>query len=147
MVFGVTQNFEVVGCENIDGMQTKLGEYFNKKMSFVLRPDVFVIPYSSKVTILAVYVPECPKDYMPCFFKPVGLPNGAYIREGNSSRKITDNEFRTYVASSKEFLFDLSEASNTSINDLSVKRIRLLLEKSESQKKGELTRKTLKRNF
>lgn len=70
---------------------------------------------------------------MPCYFKPIGLPNGAYIREANTSRKITDNEFRTYVATSKEFQFDLSEAVNTDKDEISTSKVVNLLEQSESQ--------------
>src|SRR3989344_4466091 len=63
VVFGVNQeNNAIVGCENLDLMQTKLTQYFNDKMSFVLRPEYHVIEYENK-TILAVYIPECPKDY------------------------------------------------------------------------------------
>lgn len=131
VVFGVDQNEnKITGCENLDAMQTKLTEYFNDKMSFVLRPEYHVIEHEGK-NILAVFIPECPKDYMPCYFKPVGLPNGAYIREGNTSRKITDNEFRTYVATSKEFQFDRSEARNASKSEISIPKITLLLEQSE----------------
>lgn len=131
VVFGVSEaKNAVVGCQNIQFMQTKLVEYFNDKMSFVLRPEYHVIQYNG-LTMLAVFVPECPKDYMPCYYKPVGLPNGAYIREGNTSRRITDNEFRTYVATSKEFQFDLSEAVNTERTDLADEKVVYLLDKSE----------------
>src|SRR3989344_3387033 len=98
IVFGINlEKNEIVGCENMDLMQRKLVEYFNDKMSFVLRPQYHVINLDGK-NILALNVPQCPKDYMPCWYKPVGLPNGAYIREGNTRRRITDNEFRTYIA-------------------------------------------------
>ncbi|MFH0856513.1 MAG: ATP-binding protein [bacterium] len=131
VVFGVSQQKnEIVGCTNLDQMQTKLTEFFNDKMSFILRPEYHIIDYEDK-NILAVYIPECPKDYMPCYFKHVGLPNGAYIREGNTSRKITDNEFRTYVATSKEFQFDRSEAIGADKSDLSTQKIIKLLEESE----------------
>lgn len=132
VVFGVNQEKnEITGCTNLDQTQTKLTEYFNDKMSFVLRPEYHIIE-SGGVTILAVQIPECPKDFMPCYFKPIGLPNGAYIREGNTSRKITDNEFRTYVATSKEFQFDLSEARNTDKDEISLEKVTGLLEQSES---------------
>lgn len=131
VVFGVDEERNTIeGCDNLEFMQRKLAEYFNDKMSFVLRPQYHVINYEDN-TILAVYVPECPKDYMPCYYKPVGLPNGAYIREANTSRRITDNEFRTYVATSKEFQFDLSEAKNTTRSDLSDTKILNLLKKRE----------------
>lgn len=133
VVFGVDERKnEITGCSNLDQMQIKLTEYFNEKMSFVLRPEYHVIEYKGK-NILAISIPECPKDHMPCYFKSVGLPNGAYIREGNTSRKITDNEFRTYVATSKEFQFDLSEARNTTKEDISLEKVVSLLEQSESQ--------------
>jgi ATP-dependent DNA helicase RecG len=133
VVFGVSQEKnKITGCTNLDLMQTKLTEYFNDKMSFILRPEYHVIEHEG-VTILAVYIPECPKDYMPCYFRPIGLPNGAYIREGNTSRKITDNEFRTYIATSKEFQFDLSEARNTDKKDIEEEKVIKLLEQSESQ--------------
>ncbi len=133
IVFGVDERQNAItGCANIDQMQTKLTEIFNDKMSFILRPEYHVIDIDNK-TILAVNIPECPKDYMPCYFKNVGLPNGAYIREGNTSRKITDNEFRTYVATSKEFQFDLSEARGAKRGDISVDKVDALLRQSESQ--------------
>ncbi|KKS31875.1 MAG: hypothetical protein UU93_C0013G0030 [Candidatus Amesbacteria bacterium GW2011_GWA2_42_12] len=133
VVFGVDQEKnECTGCVKVDFMQTKLTEYFNDKMSFVLRPEYYVLEYEGK-TILALYVPECPKDYMPCYYKSVGLPNGAYIREGNTSRKITDNEFRTYVASSKEFQFDRAEACGTNKDEISIPKVVTLLEQSESE--------------
>lgn len=133
VAFGVDQRVNsVTGCVKIDHMQTKLTEYFNDKMSFILRPEYHVIQDNGKI-ILAVYIPECPKDYMPCYYKPVGLPNGAYIREGNTSRRITDNEFRTYIATSKEFQFDLSEARNTGKDEISYSKVSLLLEQSESE--------------
>lgn len=131
VIFGVNQERNAIeGCENLDLMQRKLTEYFNDKMSFILRPEYHVIDLDGK-SILAIYIPECPKDHMPCYYKQVGLPNGAYIREGNSSRRITDNEFRTYVATSKEFQFDLSEAINTHQSDLSETKILNLLTKRE----------------
>lgn len=138
IVFGVeSNNKDVIGCYQIESMQRKLGEIFNDKMSFTLRPSYYLISWEHNKTVLAVYVPECPKDCMPCYFRPVGLPNGAYIRDGNSSRRLTDNEFRTYVASSKEFQFDLSQAVDTKLEDLSKDKIIFLLEKrEESVKRG-----------
>ena len=137
IVFGVKEDpVEVIDCRNIHQIQNKLIEYFNQKMSFILRPQYYIIPYDSEKTIVAVYVPECPREYRPCYYKPVGLPNGAYIREGHTNRSLTDNEFRTYVASSKQFRYDLSEAPNADIEDLSIGKISALL----SKKDGEIKR-------
>ncbi|MCC6758817.1 MAG: putative DNA binding domain-containing protein [Candidatus Omnitrophica bacterium] len=138
IIFGVKENvaqhtFEIVGCNDLNRSQQKLIEYFNDKMSFVLRPQYFVIPYHHDKNLFAVYVPECPQEYKPCYFKPVGLPNGAYMREGHTNRPLTDNEFRTYVALSKQFQFDLSEAPNVRLEDLSEDKITALLQKREEE--------------
>lgn len=146
IIFGVKQDvaqqkIEVVGCKEINRMQDKLIEYFNDKMSFILRPKYFIIPYTKEITILAVYVPECPQEYRPCYYKPVGLPNGAYIREGHTNRPLTDNEFRTHIALSRQFQFDLSEAPNARLDDLSKGKIKFLLQKRESDlKRGAITK-------
>lgn len=136
IVFGIRQHvpngkLEINGCNEIDKMQQKLIEYFNDKMSFILRPKYYIMKYK-EINLLAVYVPECPIEYRPCYFKPVGLPHGAYIREGNTNRSLTDNEFRTYIALSKQFQFDLSEAPNVKRSDLSNDKIEFLLKKREN---------------
>ena len=140
IIFGVKQDvaqqkLEVVGCNDIDRMQQKLIEYFNDKMSYVLRPKYYIIRYTQDKNLLAVYTPECPHEYKPCYYKPVGLPHGAYIREGHTNRPLTDNEFRTYVALSKQFQFDLSEAPNAKLEDLLEEKIIFLLQKKEEELK------------
>jgi len=145
IVFGVKQDpmqtkFEVVGCNEINKIQQKLIEYFNDKMSFVLRPKYYPFVYDGE-NLFGVYVPECPSEYRPCWYKPVGLPHGAYIREGHTNRPLTDNEFRTYVASSKQFQFDLSEAPNSELVDLSEEKIKFLLQKREKEIKRGATLK------
>lgn len=133
IVFGVREDpYEIAGCKGVDQMQIKLIEFFNDKMSYPLRPKYYVIPFDDK-NIIAIYVPECPKEHKPCYYLPVGLPKGAYIREGNTNRPLTDNEFRTYIASSKQFQFDLSEAPNAKLSDLSKEKIKFLLDKKEDQ--------------
>lgn len=135
IVFGIKEDpYEIVGCNEINQMQMRLVEFFNDKMSYTLRPKYYVIPFEDK-NVVAVYIPECPKEHKPCYYLPVGLPKGAYIREGHTSRPLTDNEFRTYVASSKQFQFDLSEAPNATLSDLSGKKIKFLLDKKEEQLK------------
>jgi ATP-dependent DNA helicase RecG len=145
IVFGIKQDvaqqkLEVVGCNEIDRMQQKLIEYFNDKMSFTLRPRYYVFEWERGVNLLAVDIPECPNEYRPCFYKPVGLPHGAYIREGHTNRPLTDNEFRTYVALSRQFQFDLSEAPDATLEDLSLSKVEILLQKREGDiKRGAIT--------
>ncbi len=130
---------EIVGCNNIQQMLTGLNEFFNNKMSFVLQPKYHVEEIDGK-TILAVHVPECPEEHKPCYFKPVGLPDGAYIRDGIRNRKLTDNEFRTLIANSRQFRFDQSEALNATREDLSIDKIKALLERKEVElKRGAIT--------
>jgi ATP-dependent DNA helicase RecG len=134
IVFGVSEKpVKVEGCDKIHEMQTNLIEVFNDKMSYSLRPEYHIIDWSDNKTILAVYIPECPADYRPCYFKQVGLPHGAYMRDGITNRHLTDNEFRNLVALSKQFQFDLSEAIHARLDDLSKEKILRFLQKRDAE--------------
>src|SRR3990167_7806526 len=52
-------------------------------------------------------------------FSIVGMRNGAFVRDGNADRKITDEEMRRFLDNAKLSKFDASRAPDTSLDDLS----------------------------
>jgi len=134
IVFGIIDDKEkhaikITGTDNFDNLQEKIGDLVNNEMSFVVRPNYHILEIKEK-TLLAVFIPECPDQFKPCYYKPVGLPNGAYIRDGNTDRKMTDNEMRNLIDNSKKFKFDIIATEEASLNDLSKEKILELLIKS-----------------
>lgn len=122
---GKTQ-FTVVGISDISMIQEKMGDMCNTEMSVVIRPEYFSFEIDN-TPLLAVYIPECPDQFKPCYYKPVGMPNGAFVRDGNTDKKITDEEMRRFLDNAKFSKFDASKAEGASLADLSTEKIYDLL--------------------
>jgi len=134
IIFGIIEDkikhkIEIIGTDILDSLQEKIGDLVNNEMSFIIRPTYHILEIEGKV-LLAVFIPECPDQFKPCYYKPAGMPNGAYIRDANTDRRITDDEMRNLIDNSKKFKFDITEATEVSLDDLSKERILELLIKS-----------------
>lgn len=138
IVFGIDENdgdFEIVGNDNISSLQEQFSDLMNNEMSFVLRPSYNVLEIDGE-DIFAVYIPECPTQFKPFYYKSVGLPNGAYIRDGNTDRRMTDREMRKFIENAKKYKFDMKRAKGTTLKELSKEKIlKLLLESGERIKR------------
>ena len=131
IVFGIKEDrannsIDVTGVDQAAILQEKTSDLVSTQMSVVIRPEYFPISISDK-TVLVVYIPECPDQFKPCYYKPVGMPNGAYIRDGNTDRKITDEEMRRFLDNAKLSKFDGTQAPDTNLDELSITKIYDLL--------------------
>ena len=131
IVFGINEDrtnnsIEVIGVDQVAVLQEKLSDLVSAQMSSVIRPEYFPILIMGK-TVLVACVPECPDQFKPCYYKPVGMPNGAYVRDGNTDRKITDEEMRRFLDNAKLSRFDSTQAPDTNLDELSVDKIYDLL--------------------
>lgn len=133
IVFGIKEDrssgktqFTVVGVGDASSVQEKMGDMCNVGMSIVIRPEYFSFEIDN-LPLLVVYIPECPDQFKPCYYKQVGMPNGAFVRDGNTDRKITDEEMRRFLDNAKLSKFDASKAEDTSLADLSTEKIYDLL--------------------
>ena len=129
----------IIGTDILDNLQEKIGDLVNNEMSFIIRPTYHILEIKGK-TLLAVFIPECPDQFKPCYYKPVGMPNGAYLRDANTNRRMTDSEMRNLIDNSKKFKFDIIATEDASIEDLSKEKILELLIKSgeRTQRKSSL---------
>ena len=134
IVFGITEDkdkheIKITGTGILDNLQEKIGDLVNNEMSFIIRPTYHILEIEER-TLLAVFIPECPDQFKPCYYNPAGMTNGAYIRDGNTDRKMTDDEMRNLIDNSKKFKFDITLAEDSSLDDLSKEKILELLIKS-----------------
>ena len=134
IVFGIIEDkdkreIKIIGTDILNNLQEKIGDLVNNEMSFIIRPTYHILEIEKK-TLLAVFIPQCPDQFKPCYYKPAGMPNGAYIRDGNTDRKMTDDEMRNLIDNSKKFKFDITSADEASLDDLSKEKILELLTKS-----------------
>lgn len=131
IVFGVTEDrsrnsMEVTGITELALLQEKMSNVVSTQMSVVIRPEYFPMTLGGK-TILAIYIPECSDQHKPCYHKDTGMPNGAYVRDGNTDRKITHEEMLRLLDNAKLSKFDSTQASDTQLSDLSEKKMYDLL--------------------
>ena len=140
IAFGVVEKtdrkFEIVGVDNIATLQENFSHIVNNDMSITIRPEYHILEIAGR-NILAIFVPECPEKFKPCYYKPAGMPNGACIRDGNTDRKMTDEEMRRLLENSKKLKFDTLKADGASIDDLSKEKILDLLVQSGKRTKRE----------
>ncbi len=135
IVFGVIEDktnkkIVFVDLPNISDLQERFSNMVSE-MSFTIRPDYHVLEFSGK-KILAVFIPECPDQFKPCYYKPKGLPHGAFIRDGNTNRAMTEDEMRHLIALSKRLKVDRLIAEGTLLSDLDGEKIKkFLLESAE----------------
>lgn len=133
IVFGVaedaTRTLHIIGTENPGELQEKMSALSTNEMSEVLRLRYYHIPFDKHI-LLAVYVPECSNRAKPYYVKAHGLPAGAYIREGNTDRHMTDDEMRSYVRNAQVDEYDSHSAEGVHGADLSDEKITAFLHKS-----------------
>ncbi len=138
IVFGVGERedktLEVVGIQNIAELQERMTNLSAEDMNTVLRLDYFPFDMNEK-TILAIFVPKCENYLKPYYIKEMGLSHGAYVRDGNTDRKMTEEEIKSYVRNAQRDDFDGSCAENVDVEDVSSVKIEKFLRKS-SQKTG-----------
>lgn len=142
IVFGVVDNkaekkMEIVGLDNIALLQETFSGVVGNDMSFTIRPDYHIFSLNSK-NILAIYVSECPDQFKPCYYKPEGMSNGSYIRDGNVDRRMSEDEVRSLIENSRRLKFDITEAIGTTLEDLSKDKILDLLIKSGKRTQREV---------
>lgn len=131
IVFGIKEDkkkkeIQIVGGLNLSELQEKVSNLVSSEMSITIRPEYQILEYENAI-LLAVVVSECPDQYKPCYYKPVGLPNGAYIRDGITNRRITDAEMRRFIENSERLKYDKQPVTEVLIEDIDVSKVVALL--------------------
>lgn len=131
IVFGVKEDRQNKKIHILNGLelavlQEKVSNLVSEDMSMTIRPEYHILDYKGK-TLLAIVIAECPDQFKPCYYKPVGLPNGSYIRDGITNRKITDGEMRRFIENSERLKYDKQRAEGLSIEDIDTNKVVALL--------------------
>jgi ATP-dependent DNA helicase RecG len=86
-------------------------------MEPALRPR-FLVDEINGETIAAVEIDEAPSVQKPCFYRPVGLPKGAFIRVGNTNRQMTEYEVFGYLSGRVQPTYDEEIVAGAALEDL-----------------------------
>src|SRR3989344_3722729 len=72
IIFGIKEDrqnhtIEITGIDDLALLQEKISDLVSVQMSVVVRPQYFPLTMNNK-TVLAVYIPECPDQFKPCYY-------------------------------------------------------------------------------
>jgi predicted HTH transcriptional regulator len=134
IVFGIKEdrenhNIEVVDHLDLALLQEKLSNFLSQEIVNCGEHEIILFDFEGK-KLLALLIKETPDEKKPCYYKDLGLPKGACIREGNVSRTITDEEMKLFIRNASIFKFDRTKAIGTSREDLKDNKIIEFLKKS-----------------
>jgi ATP-dependent DNA helicase RecG len=141
IVFGIaedpiTRNLSIVKVDFAD-IQEKITQLTSNDMSVVIRLDFHFIDLESS-QVLAIYIPECGNHSKPVYLKKTGM-SSVYIRDGNTDRKMTEDEIKSFIKNAQGDDYDKQIAEDTSLDDLNNDKIDFFLTKSAEKVKRDFT--------
>jgi ATP-dependent DNA helicase RecG len=129
ILFGLdeSKDFSIVGVGNAHQLQEEITSLASDNMEPALRPE-FTVDEIDGETVIAVEIDEVPASQKPCFYKNAGLPKGAYLRVGNTNRRMTEYEVFGYLSGRGQPTHDEDTVSDASLEDLDNSLIETYLE-------------------
>ena len=119
LLFGLDEatDFSIVGVGDAHRLQEELTHLASADMEPALRPQFQVDEIEGK-TVVVAEVEEAPAAQKPCFFKPAGLPKGAYLRVGNTNRQMTEYEVFGFLSGREQPTHDVDGVPRATLDDL-----------------------------
>ena len=129
ILFGLdeTTDFSITGVGDTHRLQEEITSLASDNMEPALRPE-FTVDDIDGSTVVAVEIDEIPASQKPCFYKNAGLPKGAYLRVGNTNRKMTEYEVFGYLSGREQPTHDEDTVPDASLDDLDNSLIETYLE-------------------
>lgn len=122
LVFGLSSaTFEWVGVSSVDDLQRAVSNACSE-MNPPVRPRMTAFTERQK-SVLAVEIPECPREHKPSHNRQSGLPSGAFIRVGDGDRRMTDYEVQRLIAERGQPKEDVKIVKEATISDLNSRAI------------------------
>lgn len=119
LLFGLNESsdFSVIGVGDVHRLQEEITHLASSEMEPILRPHFLVDEVDGEI-IMVAEIDEVPVVQKPCFYKPAGLPKGAYLRVGNTNRQMTEYEVFGYLSSRGQPTFDEEVVPNVTMEAL-----------------------------
>ncbi len=116
IICGVTKDYSAEGVEDIEKVQSDIVSQATDLFDPPIRVECKPFQYENR-NLLAVIVPEYPRSAKPACNKNEGLPKGACVRVGNSTRQMTKEEIKR-MWQEQTTDYDSEPAHGTSMSDI-----------------------------
>ncbi len=134
ILFGINEaaNFEIVGVADPAKLQADLASLCDQ-MEPPVRPVMDVFEVEGRQIVVAE-LPEVLPEQKPCYYRPVGLTHGSYIRVADGDRRLTEYEIQLLLSWRQRPRHDRQPITGKTLGDLNAERIRAFLEHLRSHK-------------
>lgn len=135
IIFGLDEenDFASVGVNDVNDLQKQLTSLCNDAMEPVIRPEFLSFEFEGH-NLFAAYIYELPISQKPCFYKPKGLINGSYIRDGERDSLMTDYEIYALVSYNNHIIEDVRVTNNSCFEDLDEEKLHEYINKISNDK-------------
>jgi len=134
IVFGVDEgtSFEVIGVSDPAKLQADFAALCDL-MEPPVRPIVDIHEIEGRHVVTAE-IPETPLEHKPCYYRPVGLTHGSYIRVADGDRRLTEYEIQLLLAWRQRVRHDRMPVAGKTLADLNPERIRAFIDHLRTHK-------------
>jgi ATP-dependent DNA helicase RecG len=110
-------DYEIVGIQNPDKLQTDIATQCRDNFSSVIRPEFLTETVNGKIAMV-VFIPEANPHDKPVYIKAKGAVRGAYRRIGSTDQQCTDDDIALFYQSRGHRSFDETVIDDTSLEDV-----------------------------
>ena len=135
IIFGLNEeeNFKCEGVYDVNDLQKQITSLCCDSMEPALRCDILPMEFEEK-NIVAVQLDELPQNKKPCYYKPKGLKNGSYIREGDRDELMSDYEIYALQSYNDHIIEDKRPNKKARIDDLNNEQLIEYVDKIKFEK-------------
>ena len=113
IIFGIDEknDYEISGLKNINAMQ-RIVQEVSKEMEPVVRPTITPFEYKEGINLLIVEINEMDFLEKPCYYKPLGIMKGSFVRTGDGDELMTEFEIFQFQMFKKQSQTELEVFDN-----------------------------------
>ena len=113
IIFGIDEknDYEISGLKDINAMQ-RIVQEVSKEMEPVVRPTITPFEYKEGINLLIVEINEMDFLEKPCYYKPLGIMKGSFVRTGDGDELMTEFEIFQFQMYKKQSQTELEVFDN-----------------------------------
>lgn len=113
IIFGIDEknDYEISGLKDINAMQ-RIVQEVSKEMEPVVRPTITPFEYKEGINLLIVEINEMDFLEKPCYYKPLGIMKGSFVRTGDGDELMTEFEIFQFQMFKKQSQTELEVFDN-----------------------------------
>ena len=135
IIFGIDEknNYEISGIKDVAEMQRIIQEV-SKDMEPVVRPIITPVEYKEGINLIIAEINEMDFLEKPCYYKPLGIVKGSFVRTGDGDELMTEFEIFQFQMFKKQSQTELETFDYISFENIDELKLDAYLAKAVENK-------------